>query len=311
MQKLFREYVTPAFLLMIKLFTVIRTGLDTLIVAGAFAAEVTTIQFVNAVLYVVLIDAVLTGLWLYSAYGSEGKQGQLLKIFSIVGAWALYIGMVVIGWSAHPEAPFLAMMGRLAGAIALGYDTWGYISGPIRNSLLSFGKWLKRKFSGPTPDDAYRTAFNRELVNVLRKTGPEIRELVRDTVSERIASELPRYVLNALPFPEEIGPGSEENRKNFRESPKRVYSSAIARAWETCRENLEAEGVFGIDDIMGCTGKSKSRAYDIINYGKEVASEIETLGQNVYVFHPKSANQTIIQDSSDPGVENPIGHTTF
>lgn len=285
MQRFIKNYATPAFLLGIKFFTAFRTGLDTLIVAGVFAASVTTIAFINAVLYVLLIDAVMTGLWLYAAYGGDSQRAQLLKVFAITGAWTLYIGMVIIGWSAHPEAPFLALMGRLAGAIALGYDTWDTIAGPIRGGILKANAWFRRKLSGPAPEEVYHQVIDRALINAIRRSGRHIGNSVYEQIETRLADELPDVVRARLPLPSDFTDISADD-----ENPSVVYadrytSDALKQAWEICRQSLTPGSEFRRGDIETCTSLARSRVGDLINYAKAI-NEVVKIGHGKYMYNP-------------------------
>lgn len=300
MQRFIKNYATPTFLLGVKFFTAFRTGLDTLIVAGVFAASVTTIQFINAALYVLLIDAVMTGLWLFAAYGGDSQRAQLLKVFAIVGAWTLYIGMVIIGWSAHPEAPFLALMGRLAGAIALGYDTWDTIAGPIRGGILKMGVWMRKRFNGPTPEDTYRQVIDRAMVRSIRKSGTLISRSVMAQIEHRLSTgELEEIVNARLPLPSDITDSMDDEPDRVIDITRNMRAAdALKRAWESCREMFEPGQTFKRTDIEECTTLARSRAIDVISYAVALDEAVK-VGHGKYMYNPTpTVDEIIINDQS-------------
>lgn len=110
-----RDTALFVILVLLKIATALQTGWDTFVVT-------------RNVLAVILIDLSFVSLWGYLAYAGEGKDARRNKIYATVGAWLLYGAMFVIGFQAH-GGQFWALAVRLSGLVALGFDTWQFLSG--------------------------------------------------------------------------------------------------------------------------------------------------------------------------------------
>lgn len=301
MKKLLKDYALPGFLLLIKIVTTFRTGIDTFMMSGAMESNVTMLSFVSSILYIALIDAVLFGLWLFLAYGGEGRQAQLLRLFAAIGAWILYSGMIWIGWAAHPDAPGLALLGRVAGGLALAYDTYGLLAGPIRGWFIGIFQWIKKRMTPITPEEAYDRAINRALVQRINRSSGLIGKIVEDQMSTRIALELPDILAARLPLPAELLESSDDTSPVplVVSSPLRS-TAALKEAWNTCKSNFTPGQEFSRADIETCTSLGKSRANDILGYAVSVR-EASRVRHGVYLYNPvevsgSSASEVIIQD---------------
>lgn len=286
MKKLLKEYGLPGFQLLVKIATTLRTGIDTFMVSGAMAVGVTMLSFVSSILYVALIDAVLLGLWLFLAYGGEGRQAQLLRLFAAVGAWILYLGMVWIGWAAHPDAPGLALLGRVAGGLALAYDTYGLLAGPIRSVFIGLYNWVKRRMAGETPEEAYHRMMSKEIVRAIRKTAPTVRKSMVQQIGSRVTMELPDFVDAILPTPEE----AMESPNSPAEVPV-VYQGlrstiALQQQWNTCKEAFTPGQTFTRADIEQCSTLAKSRANDVLGYAVGIGDAVKQR-HGLYLYNPR------------------------
>jgi hypothetical protein len=123
-------------LILVKALTTLRTGLDTYAVSGD-------------VLNVLLVDGAFLTFWLIAAYGGKGASSIALRPFAAGGAVALYIIMLLIGWTAHPGVVAVAV--RVAGGLALGYDisdylltAWGFLTTKRKRRLLNVDSLAER-----------------------------------------------------------------------------------------------------------------------------------------------------------------------
>lgn len=96
----------------VKLVLFARTGVDTWTVS-------------HDIINVILIDGVFMGMWLAAAYGGKSETALSLRPFAAVGAWLTYASMIAIGWEAHHD--IVSIAARIAGAVALSFDTWDMI----------------------------------------------------------------------------------------------------------------------------------------------------------------------------------------
>lgn len=290
-----RTSAAPVALLFIKLFTALRTGLDTLIVLDVFRADVSTIQFLNAFVYVVLIDLVFTGLWFYAAYGGDSKQAALLRPYAIGGAWILYVGMIIVGWAAHPESPYLALLSRVAGGVALGYDTSSVLGPTLRNIYHFFADGIQERRRAKGPEETYRRVVQETMVKTIMSSAPAMRKQIASAIESRLG-ELDDVVYEILPTPDEftdISRTSTEkqlpaltdiSRTSTEDRPIAVWM-AVQQAWESCKFNLTVGEIFTRARIEECTSLGRSRATDIINFGIEL-NEVHRVGKGRYIYRP-------------------------
>lgn len=178
MTKWLRENGIVMGLFAIKLLTTARTGIDTYHVS-------------HDMLNVLLIDGVFLALWLVAAYGGQSTYMMTIRPFASAVAWALYIGMVVIGWEAsHTGVAFVA---RLAGGAALLYDTYGYVTEQLRR----WGKDIKAK--------RLDTAAQKHLILAKRvrvaqrRSGRKLQAHIDTMLFERMRDDLKGGVLLSPP----------------------------------------------------------------------------------------------------------------
>lgn len=108
---------------------------DTLITVGLFAIKIgtsvktgmDTYQVSNDLFSVVLLDGIFLCLWLVLAYGGKSAKALTIRPFAALFAYILYFIMLAIGWSAHTDAPLVAVGVRMGGLMMLVYDTSGYV----------------------------------------------------------------------------------------------------------------------------------------------------------------------------------------
>lgn len=166
-------------LLLLKGATALQTGWDTFVVT-------------RSVLAVILIDLSFVSLWGYLAYAGEGKDARRNKIYATVGAWLLYGAMFVIGFQAH-AGQFWALAVRLSGLVALGFDTWQFLSGAAvtfysgmrqrakerrKNSLVALHGRLRRRLVRK----AYKSASRKLADHVNVAVFEQWRDSLSDTV---------------------------------------------------------------------------------------------------------------------------------
>lgn len=117
MRGFLKTSAVPLALLAIKLLTTWRTAVDTFSVTHDW-------------LDVILIDGVMLAFWLVTAYAGENQTAMSIRPFTAIGAWALYLSQLYIGWEAtHTGVAFIV---RGAGGLALLYDTWDYVAALTR-----------------------------------------------------------------------------------------------------------------------------------------------------------------------------------
>jgi hypothetical protein len=300
-----RTSAAPLALLFIKLFTALRTGLDTLIVLKVFEANVSMIQFVNAIIYVSLIDLVFTGLWFYAAYGGDSKQAALLRPYAIAGAWVLYIGMIIVGWAAHPESPYLALLSRVAGGVALGYDTSSVLSPTLRSIYEFFATRIRERNRAKGPEETYQRIVKETMVGAIESSKPAMKARIVTALESRFG-ELDDVVYGILPTPDSFTENDQSEAENKPPMlPGKVpigFVLAVQDSWNTCRNVLVPNEIFTRAQIEQCTALGRSRATDVINYGIEVG-EARRIGKGRYIYHPIQQG-IVVEETNNPAPPN-------
>lgn len=306
-ERFMKTYFGQSLMLLIKFGTAVRTGLDTLIVVGALDADRTVLQLINALIYMLLIDLVFTGLWIVAEYGGESQKMQQLRPYAITGAWIMYIGMVVVGWDAHPESPFLALLARIAGAVALGYTTSSTMSVTIKawreEAQIRKAKYeFQRSAAG-----VYQTTVQKQLIKSIKGSAPKIGERMRSIVGERIDTELEEVVLEILPVPDEVAGNIQQEKESYQQFLPITSTARLRSAWESCRESLRPGQEFRRINVEECTTLARSRAGDVIKYGESVG-EVVKIGHGRYRYSPLRLDVTdnkSLPASTDPTFRPP------
>lgn len=141
-----RDILIFVFLLLVKLGTAARTGYDTWTVS-------------HDLLNVILIDCVFLALWFTAAYGGASQQALAIRPFAALGAWLVYGTMVVIGWEAHHDATAFAT--RIAGGVALAFDTWDYIVAYAQRMRINRKADTFESFQEREDNKAMRSAYRK------------------------------------------------------------------------------------------------------------------------------------------------------
>lgn len=251
-------------LLVVKILTVIRTGIDTYAIS-------------QDILDVMLIDGVFTAMWLYAAFAGESKRALRLRPFAIIGAWAMYGFILMIGWDAHTDDYLISTAVRTAGALALLYDTWDYLSKYLWSFVDGVKKSIEKRLMKPTVEEA----FNREMEKALRSSMyssiRKVKKSMDKLVYEQVDEKLPQLISGELPDRLDVTP-----LKTKEDAPP-----SIVDGWKSMKESLRPGEEFKrihVEDLMDC---SHQWAVNIINYGKQDGDVVERR-RGLYVYSPST-----------------------
>lgn len=258
MKKFFRDYGVPIALFAIKILTTIRTAFDTYAVSGDL-------------LNVLLIDLAFLALWMLLAYGGDNQYAKRARPFATLGAWSMYIMMLMIGWEAHHGMVAVAV--RIAGGIGLLLDTWDYIMATVAPA------WKRYQAAQALPPDV--GAYGRKLMQTrlkgavregVGKLDPHMKALALDYLRD----EMPGVVRGSVSGVMEIPQTTSENRVEFRSSVVKLWNEAVI-------PHLSNGQPFSRETIESAANCKRSLAIDLINYGKS-QGYVQMKGRGEYVF---------------------------
>ncbi len=251
-------------LLVVKVLTVVRTGIDTFAIS-------------HDILNVLLIDGVFTAMWLYASFAGEGQRALRLRPFAILGAWSMYGFILIIGWDAHADNYLIATAVRVAGALALLYDTWDYVSKYILTFISNLWKNTIRLWTKPTIEMTY----NRELTNALRSSVKSsirrIRKELGESVYEQIVGQIPQLVSGQLPDRLDVTPLTTVDE----------YPPSVVEGWKSIKDSLRPGAEFRRSDVEQQMPCSRQWAVNIINCGRQ-QGDVDELKRGLYVYKPSS-----------------------
>jgi hypothetical protein len=269
-----KERFIFALLIVIKILTSARTGIDTYAVS-------------HDILNVLLIDGLFLAFWVVLAYFGKGNSAMSIRPFAAGGAWAMYIAMLFIGGEAHVDNIFVAIVVRVAGGLALAFDTWDYISAWNQRRKELMGKTLaerQMKLREKLWEKSYKQAA-KDSIRVFKDQSQAhlFSDLESDTDYREALPIMP-------PVPKQLTSGSsqersknvpknEEERQIERESRVDLNRSSVIRRWSSVAPQLPNEFTRkDFEDICGC---AKTQAFDAITYGKSIGEVVE-VGRGLY-----------------------------
>ncbi len=138
-------------------------------------------------LNVVLIDAVFMGLWFAAAYGGRGENALAMRPFAALGAWLMYAAMLIIGWEAHRDATAFAV--RIAGGVALSYDTWDYIVSVAARARIQRKAMTFEAFCAREDERAMRKGYAHAVRKTRRTQLQDASNMIASARIQRYANE--------------------------------------------------------------------------------------------------------------------------
>lgn len=252
-------------LLVVKILTVIRTGIDTFAIS-------------HDMLNVFLIDGVFTAMWLYTSFAGDSQRALRLRPFAIIGAWTMFSFIMIIGWDAHANSPLVATAVRVAGALALLYDTWDYVSKYIWAFGAKVWALIRRIYTTRSIEEEYERhmtkAMRASIQSSIKRLKPELNDLVYGEASSR----LPQLVSGHIPDrPIDVTPPTTVDE----------YPPSIVDGWKSMSDSLQPGDVFKRSDVEQHMPCSRQWAVNILNYGR-IVGDVVKHKRGVYVYKPSS-----------------------
>lgn len=251
-------------LLVVKVLTVIRTGIDTYAIS-------------QDILNVLLVDGVFTAMWLYAAFAGEGQRAMRLRPFAIIGAWTMYGFILVIGLDAHANSPLVATAVRVAGALALLYDTWDYVSRYIWSFGANLRSLIKRIYTNPSIEETYNKALTSAMLSSVNTSMKRIRGEMGELVYENMTAQLPQQVSSLLPDRVDVTPPAIVDD----------YPPSIVEGWSSMKGVLQPGDQFKRIDVEQHMPCSRAWAVHIINCGRTRGDVVEHK-RGLYIYQPSS-----------------------
>jgi len=251
-------------LLVVKILTVIRTGIDTFAIS-------------HDMLNVLLIDGVFTAMWLYAAFAGDSQRASRLRPFAILGAWTMYGFILVIGWDAHADNFLIATAVRTAGALALLYDTWDYVSKYIWAFVAKLWMNTIRMWTKPSVEELYNREFTKALRSSIPSSIKRIRGELDDLVYEHSSTQLPQLVSGQLPDRLDVTPLTTVDN----------YPPSVVDGWKSIKDSLRPGEQFRRSDVEQHMPCSRQWAVNIINCGRQ-QGDVGELKRGLYVYKPSS-----------------------
>lgn len=258
MKKLLRDYGVPASLFLIKFLTTWRTAADTYAVSGDW-------------LNVALIDGVFLGLWFLLAYGGENQYAKRSRPFAVLGAWALYIMMLIIGWSAHHGIVAIAV--RVAGGLGLLLDTWDYV---ISTLAPAWQRWQHQRAQPADVTQFGQRLMQNHLKRSIRRSAGALRPHMDTLVLEQMRDALPEVVYGR------VSRVTDDPQATIASTAITVRKPVVAR-WEAVAPLLPSGQEFRRVDVEAIADCKRSLANDLVNYGISIGA-IREVDRGVYVY---------------------------
>lgn len=258
MKKFLRDSGVPIALIVIKILTTLRTAADTFAIS-------------HDILNVALIDGAFLGLWILLAYGGDNAYAKRARPFATMGAWTLYIMMLIIGWDAHKG--IVAIATRTAGGLGLLLDTWDYLAATAAPTIK---RWQERRNLPPDVTQFGQRLMQNRLRGSVKHSVRSLKPHMDTLVLEQMRQALPGIVYGRM--------------QNVMENPQKTIAITVESTrkpvidrWGKVAPMLPSGHEFRRSDMQSLASCERSLASDLIKHGMNIGA-IRRVAHGVYVY---------------------------